>query len=178
MRTMSLDRPVPPDPYSMLPAVPSFTVTSQDIADGEPIERRFAHSSVGGDNLSPQLSWSGFPAETRSFVVTCYDPDAPTASGFWHWSMVNVPASVNELATGAELPAGAFCVRNDFGEIGYGGPAPPPGDRPHRYYFVVHAVDVERLDVTQDVPPAVVGFNLAFHTLARAVLQATFQLPG
>jgi Raf kinase inhibitor-like YbhB/YbcL family protein len=175
---MSLDRPVPPDPYSMLPAVPGFTVTSQDITAGAPIERRFAHTSAGGDNLSPQLSWSGFPAETRSFAVTCYDPDAPTASGFWHWSMVNVPASVTSLETGAEVPAGAFCVRNDFGENGYGGPAPPPGDRPHRYYFVVHAVDVDRLDVTPEVPPAVVGFNLAFHTLARAVLQATYQIPG
>jgi Raf kinase inhibitor-like YbhB/YbcL family protein len=175
---MSLDRPIAPDPYSLLPAVPSFTVTSNDVADGQPMDLRFAHPMVSGQNVSPQLSWSGFPAGTRGFVVTCYDPDAPTASGWWHWLVVNLPASVTELATGADLPEGAFCVRNDMGERGYGGPAPPAGDRPHRYFFAVHAIDAERLDVTPDVTPAVVGFNLAFHTLARAVITPTYQIAG
>jgi Raf kinase inhibitor-like YbhB/YbcL family protein len=172
---MNLDRPIAPDPYTLLPAVPSFTVTSDDVADGQPMDQRFAHPSVGGQNVSPHLSWSGFPEATRSFAVTCYDPDAPTASGFWHWSAVNLPVGVTSLASGAELPEGAFCVRNDFGERGYGGPAPPV-DRPHRYYFVVHAVDVERLDVTPDTPPAVVGFNLTFHTLARAIITPIYQI--
>jgi hypothetical protein len=175
---MSLDRPVAPDPYDLLPAVGSFTVTSDDVADGQPMDPRFAHGSAGGQNVSPQLSWTGFPDGTRSFVVTCLDPDAPTGSGFWHWSAVNLPTSVTSLATGADLPGDAFCVRNDFGEPEYGGPAPPPGDRPHRYIFVVHAVDVERLDVTPQASPAVVAFNLAFHTLARAAIRPTFQLPG
>jgi Raf kinase inhibitor-like YbhB/YbcL family protein len=173
---MSLDRPIAPDPYSLLPTVPAFTVTSGDVADGQPMGLRFAHPSVGGENLSPQLSWSGFPAGTRSFTVTCYDPDAPTASGFWHWLVVNVPASVTTLDTGADLPEGAFSVRSDFSERGYGGPAPPAGDRPHRYFFAVHAVDTEQLDVNPDVSPAFVGFNLAFHTLARAVITPTYQV--
>lgn len=174
---MNLDRPIAPDPYSLLPAVPSFTVTSDDVADGQPMDLRFAHSSVGGQNISPHLSWSGFPAETRSFTVTCYDPDAPTTSGFWHWLAVNLPVSVTTLATGAELPAGAFHVRNDYGAQGYGGAAPPP-DRPHRYFFAVHAVDVDGLEVTPDVSPAFVGFNLTFHTLARAVIVPTYQITG
>lgn len=175
---MTLERPVAPDPYALLPVVPAFVLSSNDVADGQPMDVRFAHPSAGGQNISPHLAWSGFPEQTRSFVVSCLDPDAPTGSGFWHWVVVNIPTSVTELPTAAELPAGAFCVRNDFGQQEYGGPAPPPGDRPHRYIFVVHAADVERLDVTPESPPAVVGFNLAFHTLARAVLRPTFEIAG
>lgn len=175
---MSLERPLAPDPYELLPPVPAFAPISEDLAEGQPMDPRLAHSSAGGQNISPHLAWAGFPAATASFVVSCFDPDAPTPSGFWHWVAVNLPATVTELASGGALPGGAFCVRNDFGAQEYGGPAPPPGDRPHRYIFVVHAVDVARLDVTPDSPPAVVAFNLAFHTLARAKLTGTFQLPG
>jgi len=177
---MSLDdRAVAPDPYDLLPAVPSFTLTSTDVTDGEALDEIFAHPSVGGKNLSPQLAWSGFPETTRGFVVTCYDPDAPTGSGFWHWSLVNVPVSVTELERGADpLPEGAFCVRNDYGDQNYGGAAPPPGDRPHRYVFAVHALDVDSLDVGPDATPAYVGFNLAFHTVARATIRPTFQVAG
>lgn len=173
---MSLDRPVAPDPHSLLPAVASFTLTSQDVSHGQPMDQRHAHPGVGGQNVSPHLSWSGFPDGTRAFVVTCLDPDAPTGSGFWHWSLVNVPVTVTSLATNADPPAGAFCVRNDYGERAYGGPYPPAGDRPHRYFFVVHAIDVEQLDVTPDATPAFVGFNLAFHTLARATIVPTYQV--
>jgi Raf kinase inhibitor-like YbhB/YbcL family protein len=177
---MSLDRPVAPDPYDLLPPVPAFELTSEDVQDGQQMDIAYVHPSAGGQNLSPQLSWSGFPEGTRSFVVTCLDPDAPTGSGFWHWSLVNVPVGTTALARGAgtedrAVPAGAFSVRNDYGEKGYGGSAPPPGDRPHRYVFAVHAVDVDRLDVTADASPAVVGFNLAFHTLARATLRPTYR---
>jgi Raf kinase inhibitor-like YbhB/YbcL family protein len=173
---MSLERPVAPDPYDLLPAVPSFSLTSKDVTDGEPLDALFIHPSAGGENQSPQLAWSGAPAETRGYAVTCFDPDAPTGSGFWHWVLVNVPASVTGLERGADpLPEGAFCVRNDYGEANYGGSAPPPGDRPHRYVFAVHALDVDRLDVGPEATPAYVGFNLAFHTLARAVIRPTYQ---
>jgi len=175
---MSLDRPVAPDPYQLLPAVGSFTVTSADVTDGQPMDQMYAHPGVGGRNVSPQLSWSGFPAETQSFVITCFDPDAPTHSGFWHWVAVNLPASVTSLARGATLPDGVFTLRTDYGTDGYQGAAPPGGDRPHRYVFCVHAVDVPKLDVTPDVAPAVVGFNLAFHTLARATIRPTYQVAG
>ncbi|MFY1689086.1 YbhB/YbcL family Raf kinase inhibitor-like protein [Plantactinospora sp. WMMB782] len=180
---MTLERPVPPDPYEMLPTVPAFTLTSNDVRNGEPMAVEFAHQSVGGQNLSPQLAWTGFPAETKSFAVTCYDPDAPTGSGFWHWVLVNVPADVTELPQGAGQSssagaAGAFSVRNDYGEQAYGGCAPPAGDRPHRYVFAVHALDVDKLDLTPEASPAYVGFNLTFHTLARAVIRPTYQVKG
>ena len=170
-----------PLPYDFLPPVPAFAVESDDMAEGAALSNAQVYDSFGmsGDNISPGLRWSGFPAETQSFAVTCYDPDAPTGSGFWHWVAVNIPASVTELAAGAGqddagLPGDAFHVRSDFGTKAFGGAAPPEGDRPHRYFFAVHAVDVEALDVNGDVAPAIVGFNLAFHTLARAVITPTY----
>ena len=177
---MSLDRPVAPDPYELLPAVASFTVTSTDARDGEKLDLKHVHDSAGGENTSPALSWSGAPEGTKSFVVTCFDPDAPIPGGFWHWVAVNLPADVTELPAGAgadddALPGGAFHVRNDMGRQAYDGSAPPQGDQDHRYYFVVHAVDVEALDVDGSASPAVVSFNLAFHTLGRAVLTPTYR---
>jgi Raf kinase inhibitor-like YbhB/YbcL family protein len=177
---MSLERATAPDPIEILPVRPSFEVTSTDIVDGAPLPTRHVHSSVGGENVSPQLSWSGFPAETKGFVVTCYDPDAPTGSGFWHWLLVGLPATTTELPSGAGAPAGlpegAFHTRNDFGDNSYDGSAPPAGDVPHRYVFIVHALDVETLPVDPSASPAYVGFNLAFHTLARGVIRGTYQV--
>jgi Raf kinase inhibitor-like YbhB/YbcL family protein len=177
------DRPIDYDPYAHLPQVPTFTVTSTDCAHGRPLDRPLVSGvmGAGGEDRSPQLSWSGFPEDTRSFAVTVYDPDAPTASGFWHWAVANIPASVTELPSGAgdkdgpDLPQGAVQLRNDGGFAGYVGAAPPSGHGAHRYFIVVHAVDTDALDVDSDTTPAVLGFNLFFHTLARATLVATYE---
>lgn len=177
---MSLNRPVVQDPYEKLPRVGAFTVTSTDVTDGQPLPDIHAYSGAAAAalNRSPQLSWSGFPPETKSFVVTCFDPDAPTPSGFWHWALVDLPASATSLEQGAAdgtLPGQSFHIRNDWSSKDYGGAFPPDGDIAHRYYFVVHAVDVESLGVDDEASAAVVSFNLVFHTLARAQLVATFQ---
>jgi Raf kinase inhibitor-like YbhB/YbcL family protein len=172
---MSLVRPVAPDPYPLLPAVPSFTVTSADVIDGRPLKD---DQVAARGNTSPQLSWTDVPDGTRSFVVTCFDPDAPTPSGFWHWVLVDLPADVTSLDTGAasgELPGRAFHVRNDGGQAAFMGAAPPAGDQVHRYYFVVHAVGEDTLGVAADASPAVVSFTLAFKTLGRAIIHGTYQ---
>lgn len=175
---MTLERPIAPDPYAYLPPRPWFEVTSTDLVEGQAMPMTHVHGSAGGQNISPQLAWSGAPTGTKGFAVTCLDPDAPTGCGFWHWSVLDLPASVTELARGAgssdaSLPGGVH-ARTDFGSAEYGGAAPPQGDHPHRYMFVVHAMDVEHLGVDAGGSAVGVAFHLAFHTLGRARITATF----
>ncbi|WP_099332822.1 YbhB/YbcL family Raf kinase inhibitor-like protein [Actinomyces minihominis] len=170
-------RPIAPDPYDMLPRVPSFPVTSIDFSDHGPIPIR--HSGEG-EHLSPGLSWSGFPPETRSFLISCFDPDAPTPAGFWHWTVVNLDPTVTELLPGAGsrddlLPPGAFHLGNDGGGLSYTGPMPPRGDRAHRYYFAVHALDIDDLGLDSSATPTRAAFTILGHTIARGVLVGTYQ---
>ncbi len=172
----------PHDPYAALPEVASFTVTSTDVAHGErlPTAQVSGIMEAGGEDVSPQLEWSGFPEGTKSFAVTVYDPEAPTASGFWHWAVANIPVGTTSLPRGAGddegsgLSEDAVQLRNDAGQRRFVGAAPPEGHIPHRYFVTVHAVDVESLDV-EDASPAVLGFNLFSHTLARAQLVPWYQ---
>jgi len=173
------------NPYDELPQLPTFQLTSDDVAEGEELQQPQLSGlfGAGGEDVSPQLSWSGFPDGTRSFAVTCYDPEAPTGSGFWHWAVVDVPASVTELPRGAGdeegsgLPPGAFQLRHDGGFRRYIGAAPPPGHGRHHYYFVVHAVDVDSLGIDKDATPAFLGFNLFSHSLARAMIVGWYETP-
>ena len=135
----------------------------------------------GGGNKSPHLAWSGVPAGTKSFALSCFDPDAPTGSGFWHWVVVNIPATTTELKLDAGspksglLPKGALQTRTDFGAPGYGGPCPPPGDHPHRYLFTVFAVSADSLPVKADTSAAIVGFQLNFNTLAKSAIMGLYK---
>ncbi|BBY97746.1 YbhB/YbcL family Raf kinase inhibitor-like protein [Mycolicibacterium fallax] len=171
----------PYDPYEFLPALPSFTLTSESITDGAPLALPQVSGifGAGGQDVSPQLSWSGFPEQTRSFAVTVYDPDAPTASGFWHWAVANLPATVTDLPAGVGdgslLPGDALTLANDAGLRRYLGAAPPAGHGVHRYIVAVHAVGVERLDIPADATPAFLGFNLFGNAIARALLHGTYQ---
>ncbi|MCG5432754.1 YbhB/YbcL family Raf kinase inhibitor-like protein [Mycobacterium sp. MYCO198283] len=174
----------PYDPYEFLPQLPSFTLTSESVTDGQPLANAQVSGMMGagGEDVSPQLSWSGFPEETRSFAVTVYDPDAPTGSGFWHWAVANLPATVTDLPAGvgdgSSLPGDAITLRNDAGARRFVGAAPPPGHGPHRYIVAVHAVDVEKLDIDEDASPAFLGFNLFQHAIARALIHGTYEQPA
>jgi len=168
------------DPFARFGVVPLFTLTSDDVADDTPLGRAQWGSGGGGGDVSPQLSWSGFPAETKGFAITCFDPDAPTPAGFWHWTVIGLGADTTSLAGGAGadgsegLPDGAFHVRNDFGTAAYCGAAPPQGDMPHRYFFAVHALDTDDLGIDGSVTATVAAFNIGMHTLARGVITPTY----
>lgn len=171
------------DPYADLPQLPDFELTSESITHNAPLGTAQASGMMGagGKDESPHLSWSGFPDDTRSFAVTVYDPDAPTASGFWHWAVFNLPVTTTSLPAGAGtpgsdlLPEGAVQLRNDGGFAGFVGAAPPAGHGPHHYHVVVHAVDVDALDIPAEATPAYLGFNLFSHAIGRARIIGTFE---
>jgi len=156
----------------------SLKLSSPDLKPGSTVKDEQVLNTFGctGQNISPALSWSGAPSGTKSFALTVYDPDAPTGSGWWHWVVFNIPANATGLPKNAGdvksnlAPAGSVQSRTDFGTPGWGGPCPPKGDKPHRYIFTIYALDVDHLDAGPDASAAFIGFNLHFHTLARARL--------
>ncbi len=157
----------------------SFRLTSPDIQEGHFMAKSFEFNGFGcdGPNLSPALAWQNAPAGTKSFAITVYDPDAPTGSGFWHWLVVDIPASVTSLAQGAgngDLPAGSRSFTNDYGIKEFGGACPPQGHGMHRYQFTVWALPEASLVVPDGASAAVVGFMLNATALAKATLTATY----
>ena len=151
----------------------NFTLTSADLGGQLTKTQEFDGFGCNGANISPQLMWKDAPAGTKSFAITMYDPDAPTGSGWWHWVVVNIPADVHKLDTGASpkaMPKGAVEIVNDYGISAYGGPCPPEGDKPHRYIFTVYALDVAKLDLKPDTNTPVAGFMIRAHTIAKASL--------
>ena len=170
------------DPYAELARLkdfPRMTLTSADFEEGQALPKECWSAGMGGADRSPQLSWSGAPEGTRSFAVSCFDPDAPTGSGYWHWAVYDIDASTTELPAGAgdgaagSLPSGAVTLPNEARNERYNGAAPPETTGVHRYFFVVDALDVSHLDIPPGSTPAVLGFNRHFHSLGRGILTGT-----
>lgn len=151
-----------------------FKLTTSSFDPKKPLPNKHVFNGFGcaGENISPALEWSGAPKGTKSFAITVYDPDAPTGSGWWHWTLVNIPANVTKIEEGASnkknFPAGAVEGRTDYGKPGFGGACPPPGDKPHRYIFTVYALKTDKIDVNGEASGALVGFNLNANSLGKA----------
>jgi Raf kinase inhibitor-like YbhB/YbcL family protein len=152
----------------------NFTLSSTSFNPGDTIPHHYVFNGMGckGNNISPELEWRNAPDGTKSFAVTVHDPDAHTAHGWWHWSIINIPASIHKLAEGAsnheKLPANAVEVVTDFGDNRYGGPCPPEGDKPHRYVFTVHALKKDKLDVTSRSTADEIKNRIESNSLAKA----------
>ena len=170
---------------SLVAHAAGFQLNSPDIKANGLIDKKFEFNGFGcsGENKSPALRWSGAPAGTKGFAVTVYDPDAPTGSGWWHWSVINLPADVTELKAdagavgGANLPKGASAVRIDYGVAGWGGVCPPPGDKPHRYVFTVHALKTDKLEIPADATAALAGYMINANSLVKASFTARYGRP-
>lgn len=178
---MNHEGPQAPDPYTRLPQTASFELSSPEFADGDPLPAKHAY---GEENISPALQWSGAPEGTQQFVLSCYDPDAPTPSGFWHWFVVGIPGDATGVPEGAGHVGGgsiagtAVQLANDYGTRDFGGAAPPPGDGPHRYIFAVHALDTADLGLDTDTSPAKASFMMLEHVIGRATLTGTYEIKG
>jgi Raf kinase inhibitor-like YbhB/YbcL family protein len=161
----------------------SFVLRSPNFAEQATLPKEQVHHAMdaGGQNVSPELTWSGAPEGTKSFALTMYDPDAPTGSGWWHWVVFDIPASATSLPKGAgvagnaQLPKGAKKGRTDFGRKEYGGAAPPPGHGPHRYIFTLYALKVDKLDVPEDASAAYIGFMIHVAKIAESKLKAKYE---
>ncbi|MES9852195.1 MAG: YbhB/YbcL family Raf kinase inhibitor-like protein [Candidatus Thiodiazotropha sp. L084R] len=158
-----------------------FMLTSPQFNQGGRLadEQVFNGFGCKGANISPELNWQNAPAGTQSFAITMYDPDAPTGSGWWHWSLYNIPAGIDGLSKGASnhpnaLPKGSNQGQTDFGKAGYGGPCPPEGDKPHRYQITVYALKTDNIAVAEDAPAAMLGFYLHQNLIEKAVLSGYY----
>ena len=154
----------------------NFTLASKDLGGQLSDQQVFSGFGCTGKNISPQLLWKNTPPGTKSFAITVYDPDAPTGSGWWHWVVFNIPATVTQLVADAGnpdknlAPKGSIQSVTDYGKPGFGGACPPVDDKPHRYVFTVYALKVEKLELESTSPPAMVGYYLNQNALAKASL--------
>ena len=170
---------------SASPALAGMRLISAGLVEGDTLPSDQVMSGFGcsGADLSPALAWQDPPAGTKSFVLTAYDPDAPTGSGLWHWSVVNLPAATTELPEGAgaagskSLPIGTIQARNDFSRNAYTGACPPAGAEAHRYVFTVYALPVAELPLDETTSAAIVGFYANTSALDRASLTVTYSRP-
>jgi hypothetical protein len=165
----------------------TFQLSSPDVGPGKAFTEKFLFKGMGctGGNVSPALTWENPPAGTKSFALMVHDPDAPTGgAGIWHWVVINIPASARSIeqgagtADGAGLPAGSKQITNDYAGFnsspGWGGPCPPPGGKPHTYYFTLYALGVDKLEPPANATASHVGFIVNRKPLGKAVLTATY----
>lgn len=144
-------------------------------------DKAFGVDGLGG-NVSPAVQWENVPEDAQSLALTVYDPDAPTGSGFWHWVVVNLPVGTRSLPRNAGkadatlLPAGALQVRNDYGTQGFGGAAPPRGDKPHRYIFRLHALKAAQLPITAETTNAVARFMIHLNEIDSTTYTGLYEL--
>jgi len=169
-----------------LAAGPAFSLESPDIKGKPKIAEEQVFNGFGctGKNVSPALKWSNAPKDTKSFALLVHDPDAPTGgAGWWHWVVINIPAGTDALAKdagkadGSGLPKGAAQVNTDFGAPGWGGPCPPPGDKPHRYNFTLYALKVEKLDIPAGATASLAGFMVNANAIAKARFTGLYGRP-
>ncbi|WCN11048.1 YbhB/YbcL family Raf kinase inhibitor-like protein [Marinomonas mediterranea] len=161
----------------------SLTLTSEDIADGKFMTKAQEFNGFGcsGDDLSPQLTWSGAPAGTKSFALTAYDPDAPTGSGWWHWQIINIPLNVNELVQGAGnpnqtlAPKGSVQIANDYGVHGFGGACPPQGHGVHHYRFTLHALSTDKIDLPENASGALTGYMINANSIETSTIESLYK---
>ncbi|MFT6123217.1 MAG: Raf kinase inhibitor-like YbhB/YbcL family protein [Oleiphilaceae bacterium] len=161
----------------------SFTLSSQDIAQGEFMAKAQEFNGFGcsGGDISPHLKWSNAPKGTKSFAITVYDPDAPTGSGWWHWQVVNIPMALMEIQSGAGdtkiniAPKGSTQIQNDYGNRGFGGACPPEGHGVHHYRFTVHALSVEKLELPEDASGALAGYMINAHTIESSTIESLYK---
>jgi hypothetical protein len=157
-----------------------FTLSSPDLAGQLSNQQIFNGFGCSGENISPQLNWKNAPAGTKSFAVTVYDPDAPTGSGWWHWVIYDIPATVQSLEknagniAAAVAPKGSIQSMTSYGQPGFGGACPPPGDSPHQYIFTIYALKTDKLGLTATATSELVGFYLGQNVLAKASIVAYY----
>ncbi len=154
----------------------SFKLTSADIKQNELLDNKQVYNAHGcnGKNISPQLSWSDFPEETKSFAIICHDPDAPHEHGWYHWLVINIPVSVTEIKAGGKIKDATETI-NDFKQNAYGGACPPIGHGIHHYNFSVYALDIEKLDLNSNTSPVEVEKLIKKHMIAYATITGLYE---
>lgn len=158
-------------------ASPAMNLTSSDIRSGAAIPAAHIYPRCGGENISPNLSWSGAPGTTKSFVLTMIDVDVKPDQ--WsHWVVVNLPATTNSLPRAAQsLPGGAKAVVSNFGDAAYAGPCPPKGTGVHHYQFTIWALPTATISLAPDEKATTLTALLAKNALDRASIIGLVSAP-
>jgi len=150
-----------------------FSLSSPELKKNTYFQQKYLWNKNGckGENISPPLEWEYAPKNTESFALTVFDPDATSGSGWWHWVLINIPKTAKKISENASknksIPHGSIEIRNDFGEISWGGPCPPPGET-HHYVFTIYALKTKGISVNEQSTPAQIGIELQKNMIKKA----------